>query len=160
MRRARHHYEKMFRQSERRCQGLLESSQNAIACVRNGKVIYSNQAFTQLMSKGGEHDISNIFSIIHPEDRQRFEQLFIGVETGQNLSDKAELRIMDENSKPQPVKMDAIVAYINEQQCAQISISPNVESGDTPKPPLPMPRLNCTANRLRSTVTIPLLHSI
>ena len=137
MRRARHHYEKMFRQSERRCQVLLESSQNAIACIRNGKVIYSNQALTQLLSTGGEREVSDIFSIIHSEDRQRFEQLLKGIETGQNLSDKAELRILDKSGEPQPVKIDAIVAYINEQQCAQISISPKVESGDVPEPSAP-----------------------
>ncbi len=137
MRRARHHYEKMFRQSERRCQVLLESSQHAIACIRNGKVIYSNQALTQLLSTGREREVSDIFSLIHSEDRQRFEQLLKGVETGQNLSDKAELRILDKNGKPQPVKIDAIVAYINEQQCAQISISPKVESGDIPEPSAP-----------------------
>ena len=134
MRRARHHYEKMFRQSERRCQVLLESSQKAIACIRNSKMIYSNQALTQLLSKGGEHETCTIFDIIHPEDRQRFEQLLKSVETGQNLSDKAELRIVDENGNPQPVKIDSIVAYVNEQQCAQVSITPNVESGVTPKP--------------------------
>ena len=160
MRRARHYYEKMFRQSERRCQVLLESSQNAIACIRNGKVIYSNQALTQLLSKGGKHEASNIFGIIHPEDRQRFEQLLKGVETGQNLSDKAELRILDKNREPQPVKIDAIVAYINEQQCAQVSITPTVESGDTPKPSSPAApiELNTTSPAQQSDNPAPAEH--
>jgi EAL domain-containing protein (putative c-di-GMP-specific phosphodiesterase class I)/DNA-binding NarL/FixJ family response regulator len=131
MRRARHHYEKMFRQSERRCQILLESSLNAIACVRNGKVIYANPAFNKLTSKHKEHGSSNITGIIHPDDRQRFEQLLKGVETGKNLSDKTDLRVLDENDKPLLVKVEAIVAYVNEQQCAQISISLNADSGDT-----------------------------
>jgi len=160
MRRARHHYEKMFRQSERRCQILLDSSQNAIACIRNGKVIYSNQALTQLLSKGGEHEASNLFGIIHPEDRQRFEQLLKGVETGQNLSDKGELRILDKNGNPQPVKIDAIVAYINEQQCAQVSFSPNVESGDIPKASAPTApiELHNTSPAQQSDNTAPTKH--
>ena len=130
MRRARHHYEKMFRQSERRCQILLESSVNAIACVRNGKVIYSNPAFGRLMSLRKEHGPGNITSIIHPDDRQGFEQLIKGVETGKNLSDRTELRVLDKNDEPQPAKVEAMVAYVNEQLCAQISIALNKEAGD------------------------------
>lgn len=133
MRRARHHYEKMFRQSERRCQILLESSLDAIACVRNGKVIYANPAFNQLTRKGRGHVSSRIIGIIHPDDRQRFEELLKGVETGKNLSDKTDLRILDENDRPQPAKVEAIVAHVNEQQCAQISISLTAGSGDTTK---------------------------
>jgi EAL domain-containing protein (putative c-di-GMP-specific phosphodiesterase class I)/PAS domain-containing protein len=123
MRRARHHYEKMFRESERRCQILLESSRNAIACIRHGKVIYSNPAFSQLISKGKEQGSNNLLSLIHPDDRQRFEELLRGVESGKNLSDRAELKILDANDKPLPVKVEAIVAHVNEQQCAQVSIS-------------------------------------
>jgi EAL domain-containing protein (putative c-di-GMP-specific phosphodiesterase class I) len=131
MRRARHHYEKMFRQSERRCQILLESSLNAIACVRNGKVIYSNPTFDRLTGKDKQQGAGNIGDIVHPDDRLAFERLLKGVETGKNLSDKAELRILDENGNPQPARAEAIVAHVNEQQCAQVSISLNVDAGDT-----------------------------
>ena len=123
IRRARHHYEKMFRQTERRCQVLLESSLNAIACVRNGKVIYSNPAFNQLINKGKALGAGGIMELVHPDDRHDLEQLIKGVETGKNLSDKTDLRILDENKKPQPAKVEAIVAYVNDQQCAQVSIS-------------------------------------
>ena len=125
MRRARHHYEKMFRESERRCQSLLESSSNAIACVRNGKVIYANPAFTKLVSDDKSHIANNIIGLIHPDHRQRFETLLKDVETGKNLSDKADLQILGTNDKPVPVKVEAMVAHVNEQQCAQVSISIN-----------------------------------
>ena len=121
LRRARHHYEKMFRQSERRCQILLESSLNAIACIRNGKVIYANPVFNQLRESPAKG--SQIIDLIHPEDQQRFEQLLSGIETGKNLSDRAELRILEENAGPRPTKVEAMLAYINEQPCAQISFS-------------------------------------
>ena len=133
IRRARHHYEKMFRQNERRCKVLLEASPNPIACVRNRKVIYSNQAFTQLLNNRGERDTSNIFAIIHPDDRQRFEQVLIGIESGQNLSDKTELHILDEKGNPQLVKIDAIVANVNEHQCAQVSISLDIAPDEASK---------------------------
>lgn len=124
LRRARHHYEKMFRESERRCQSLLESSANAIAYIRNGKVLLSNPAFDRLISSM-EQGAKNISQFIHPEDRQRFEELIIGVETGKNLSDKATLRLKNDNGKPRPVVIEAMVAHINEQQCAQLSLAVN-----------------------------------
>ena len=54
-----------------------------------------------------------------------------GVETGRNLSDKADLRLLDERGKPQPVRIEAIVAYVNDQQCAQVSIILNAGSKDS-----------------------------
>lgn len=134
MRRARYHYEKMFRQSERRCQILLESSINAIACIRNGKVIYSNPAFDRLTGKVDQQGAGNIVDIVHPDDRPAFEQLLKGVETGKNLSDKAQLRILDENDNPRPARVEAMVAHVNEQQCAQVSISLNADTGDSALP--------------------------
>lgn len=132
MRRGRHYYEKMFRQSERRCQILLESSPKAIACVRNSKVIYSNPSFDNLISKRKERGgTGNIIDLIHPDNRQTFEQLIKAVETGKNLSEKIDLLILDENDNPQAAKVEAIVAHINELQCAQISISLNVTPENT-----------------------------
>ena len=141
IRRARLHYEKMFRQSERRCQVLLESSLNAIACIRNGKVLYSNPIFNQLINKGNKQGAGGIIDIVHPDDRQGLEQLIKDVETGKNLSDKADLRILDENNKPQSAKVEAIVAYVNDQQCAQVSITLSAGPDDaigkvSPSPPV------------------------
>ena len=142
-RRARHHYEKMFRESERRCQILLESSRNAIACVRNGKVLYFNPSFERLTSNRKEKGIKGILDIIHPDDRQRFEELLQGIETGKNLSDRMELKILDSNGKPLPANLEAMVAHVNEQQCAQVSFAvntgPSLASTVTPKHEPPQP---------------------
>lgn len=126
-RRARHYYENMYRESERRCQSLLESSINAIACVRNGKVIYSNPVYDQLISRRKERDVKSITDLIHPDDRQRFEALVKDVETGKNLSDKAKLQILEENDKPRTAIIEAMAAHISDQQCAQVSICLNVQ---------------------------------
>jgi EAL domain-containing protein (putative c-di-GMP-specific phosphodiesterase class I)/PAS domain-containing protein len=121
-RRARRYYEKMFRESVRRCQILLESSSHAIVCMRNGKILYSNPAYDRLIEKN-KLDSKNISGLIHPDDRQRFEILLNSIESGANLSNKTELTILDENNKPMTAKIEAMVAHVNEQQCAQISIS-------------------------------------
>lgn len=141
MRRARHHYEKMFRQAERRCHALLESSGNAITCVRNGKVIYSNPAFNILVGKGKERIITNIIGIIHPNDRERFEQLLKGIEDGEYPSDKVDLRVLDESDKPQRAKIEAMVAYVNEQLCAQVTINLDDGADATAKQTTPNPSI-------------------
>ncbi len=142
-RRARHHYEKMFRESERRCKTLLESSRNAIACVRNGKILYSNPSFARLTSKLKEQGIKDIVGLVHPDDRQRFGELLLGIETGKNLSDKTELQILDANDKPMAAKVEAMAAHVNEQQCAQVSFTinsgPSLASTPPPKQETPQP---------------------
>jgi EAL domain-containing protein (putative c-di-GMP-specific phosphodiesterase class I)/CheY-like chemotaxis protein len=122
-RRARQYYEKMFRESERRCQTLLGSSINAIACIRNGKVLYSNPGFDRLINNSKAKNSLNILALAHPDDRQRFEALIKEVESGKNLSDRADLRLLDGDDKPFAVKVEAMVAHINDQQCAQVSIT-------------------------------------
>jgi EAL domain-containing protein (putative c-di-GMP-specific phosphodiesterase class I)/DNA-binding response OmpR family regulator len=137
-RRARHYYEKMFRESERRCQALLESSTNAIACVRNGKVLYSNPSFDRLINNGKVKEPHNIIALAYPDDQQRFEALIKEVETGKNLSDRAELRFLSADDKPLMAIVEAMVAHVNEQQCAQVSISVSVEPRATMKPSPPV----------------------
>ena|GEM_PF-3182849 len=126
LRRARRYYEKMFRQSERRCHILLESSSNAVACVRNGKVIYANPAYNNLFRSGKDHESNNIVALIHPDDQRRFNEVLKGIESGKNISDQAEIHMLDANGNPVPAKMEAMIAYVNEQPCVQVSMSVNM----------------------------------
>ena len=119
-RRARHYYEKMFRQSERRCQGLLESSCHAIGCVRNGKLLYRNAAFDRLMR---ECSAKAMIDLIHPDDRTRFEAVVKAVECGRNLSDSLEVRLANANGASQPFLAEVTAAQVNEQACAQLTLS-------------------------------------
>lgn len=131
-RRARHHYEKMFRESERRCQMLLDSSRNAIACVRNGKVLYSNPSYESLAGQRKE-----VADLIHPDDRATFETFVLNIESRKNLSDRIDLKVLGTDGTPLPAKAEAMAAHVNEQQCAQVSFvihtGPTLASAPTPQ---------------------------
>jgi len=119
-RRARHYYEKMFRQSERRCQGLLESSRHAIGCVRNGKLLYRNAAFDRLAR---DYSAKAMIDLIHPDDRTRFETVVKAVECGRNLADSLEVRLANANGTWQTYLAEVTAAQVNEQACAQLTLS-------------------------------------
>lgn len=119
-RRARQYYEKMFRQSERRCQGLLESSRHAIACIRNGKLLYRNFAFERLAR---ERTANGLAELIHPDDQPRFEVMIKAVESGRNLSDSMEVRLLNAQGAPHVYTAEALAAHVNEQPCAQLTLS-------------------------------------
>lgn len=119
-RRARHHYEKMFRQSERRCQGLLASSRHAIACLRGGKMLYRNRAFERLAR---EQSVKTVLDLIHPDDRSAFDSMIKAVETGRNLSDSLEVRLANAAGTAHLYVAEVMAAQINEQPCAQLTLS-------------------------------------
>jgi EAL domain-containing protein (putative c-di-GMP-specific phosphodiesterase class I)/PAS domain-containing protein len=119
-RRARQYYEKMFRQSERRCQGLLESSRHAIVCIRNGKLLYRNFAFERLVR---ERTAKGLAELIHPDDQPGFDTMIKAVESGRNLSDSMEVRLLNPQGAPQTYIAEALVAHVNEQPCAQVTLS-------------------------------------
>jgi len=145
-RRARHHYEKLFRESERRCHGLLDASQHAIACVRNGKTLYSNPAYDQLITKLNPN-AKYIADLVYSEERQKFEAMVKNVESGKNSSDKIALKIRGENGAPLPATIEAMIAHINDQQCAQITV--DINKGQTSAAsltPASKPDVAATAN--------------
>ena len=121
-RRARHYYEHMFRESERRCQSLLESSRNAIACVRAGKIIYSNPAFDALTSKQPEGGAASLNTLVHSEDRQVFINLIKETNNQHAASKQLILRIQGADGHQFKTTVEASCAHINGQQCVQLTI--------------------------------------
>lgn len=118
-RRARHYYEKMFRQSERRCQDLLASSRYAIACVRNGKLLYRNAAYERLAREQGA---KTVLDLIDPDQRPPFEAMIKAVESGRNLSDSLEVKLANAKGT-QLYRAEVMAAHVNEQSCAQLTLS-------------------------------------
>ncbi len=121
-RRARHYYEHMFRESERRCQSLLESSRNAIACVRAGKIIYSNPAFDTLTGKQPEGGAASLNTLVHSEDRQVFIDLIKETNSQHAVSKQLTLRIQGADGHPFKTTVEASSVHINGQQCVQLTI--------------------------------------
>ncbi len=130
-RRARHYYEHMFRESERRCQSLLETSRDAIVCVRKGKVIYANPVFGMLCKSAGMGDgMTDISAIVHADDRQPLVALLKRVSGGIESAESASLRISGKGGKAFPATVQAMVAHINGQRCVQLAIPVGSEKSE------------------------------
>lgn len=121
-RRARHYYERMFRESERRCQALLESSRNAIACVRAGKIIYSNPAFDMLTGRQAEGGAVSLNTLVHGDDRPAFIDLIKQISSQQADGKQLSLRVLGADGREFKTTVEASSAHVNGQQCVQLSI--------------------------------------
>lgn len=118
--RARHYYERMFRESERRCHALLESSHNAIACVRAGKIIYSNPAFNSLAITVSDNNAPTLTGVVHADDRQTFIDLIKRINQQIANVDRLELRVQGVDGHYFKTTVEASLAHINGQQCVQL----------------------------------------
>lgn len=126
-RRARHYYEHMFRESERRCHALLESAHHAIACMRAGKIIYGNPAFKRLI-KEGDGDTPALTALIHADDRQAFVDTVKRINHQIANVDRLELRLSAPDGRYCKTVVEVSLAHINGQQCVQLVFTPD---GDT-----------------------------
>jgi len=121
-RRARHYYERMFRESERRCHTLLEASRDAIACVRADKIIYSNPAFNGLGAQTGDGAAPSLTSLVHPDERQVLADVIKRVYQQIANNERMELRVHDAEGREFKTTVEAALAHINGQSCVQLII--------------------------------------
>ncbi len=122
-RRARQYYERMFRESERRCQSLLETSRNAIACVRAGKIIYNNPSFNALAGKQPDGGAASLNTLIHRDDQPAFLELIKEINHQQIGNKQLELRIQSADGREFKTTVEAASAHVNGQQCVQLTIT-------------------------------------
>src|SRR3569623_1277676 len=111
-RRARHYYERMFRESERRCHTLLEASRDAIACVRADKIIYSNPAFNGLGAQTGAGAAPSLTSLVHPDERQVLADVIKRVYQQIANNERMELRVHDAEGREFKTTVEAALAHI------------------------------------------------
>lgn len=122
-RRARHYYERMFRESERRCHTLLEGSHDAIACIRAGKIIYSNPTFNALVAPAGDDGVPSLSTLVHPDDRQALGDLIKRINHEIATKDRMRLRVRGADGREFETMVEASFAHLNGQQCVQLNIA-------------------------------------
>lgn len=122
-RRARQYYERMFRESERRCHALLEASRDAIACVRTGKIIYSNPAFNALAGQAGDASAPELTDLVHPDERQTLIDVIKRIHQQIANKERMELRVQGSDGREFKTTVEVALAHVNGQPCAQITIA-------------------------------------
>jgi diguanylate cyclase (GGDEF)-like protein/PAS domain S-box-containing protein len=125
-RRQLHSYEIRLKESETRCQALLNSARDAIAYIHEGAHIYANPAYLKLFGYANEEDLQGItlMNMVHNEDRDALKSfLRRSIKEGRAL-DPIGLTGLHNNGSQFPLQMGCIPMRLNDEPCLQILIQP------------------------------------
>jgi diguanylate cyclase (GGDEF)-like protein/PAS domain S-box-containing protein len=131
-RRRRRALESHLRESEQRCQLLLESSKDAIAYINDGMHVYANQSYMEFL---GYDDIDDLICIpvldtLTSESAGRYKE-FMKAFTGKD-EDNSTLTCVARRSDDQElnVKMTVSAATYDGELCTQIVLQPEHNDGE------------------------------
>jgi multidomain signaling protein FimX len=120
-----HQLENSIKESEKRCQALLDSSRDAIAYIHEGMHIYSNKSYLDLFKFGASEDMEGmpILDMVGMDDRDKFKNFLRdnhkdGVFTNQKL----QLSLKNADSTEFDGEMEFSPASIDGEPCIQVII--------------------------------------
>lgn len=117
------HLEASLRESERRCDALIDSSRDPIAYVHEGMHIRANPAYLEMFGYDDFEDVEgmSILDMIAPADADRFKKLLKGFSKGEVSTDeRQEVQARDADGKHFPAVMEFSHAEYEGEACLQI----------------------------------------
>ncbi|WP_297529596.1 putative bifunctional diguanylate cyclase/phosphodiesterase [Thiohalobacter sp.] len=124
-RRALQRFETIYRESERRCRALLDTSRDAIAYVHDGMHIYANQSYLEMFGFDDMEEIEGhpIMDMVAPEDHGSFKD-FLRSYGKEDSEEIAELEVSCVSASKGSFKalMEFAPASIEGEACTQIVI--------------------------------------
>ncbi|WP_097460040.1 EAL domain-containing protein [Mangrovitalea sediminis] len=131
-RRRRRLLESHLRDSEQRCQLLLESSKDAIAYVNDGMHVYANQSYLEFC---GYHDIDELMCIpildtLAPESQEAFRDFMKAF--AESREDGKQLKCVTRRSDDTEISviMQASAATYDGEPCIQIVLRPEQDNAE------------------------------
>jgi len=123
-RRAHARCEQAWRESEKRCHALLDSSRDAIAYVHEGMHIYANPAYLEMFGFADLEELEGIpiLDMVAPEDHERFKEFFRAYSKGEAESDELEVKGIKPDGSTFPARMIFAPASVEGEPCTQIII--------------------------------------
>ena len=120
-----------IRDSEKRCQNLLESSKDAVAYIHDGMHVYANQAYLELFGYESVEDLEGmpIMDMVAAPAQQAFKSFLKNYHTdGQSQ----ELRTTGINGDGSafPMRMTFSQATYADERCTQVVISANADNAE------------------------------
>jgi diguanylate cyclase (GGDEF)-like protein/PAS domain S-box-containing protein len=130
MRRELREAEAQFRESEKRCQTLLESSKDAIAYVHEGMHIFLNESYAELFGYEDPDDILPVpvIDLIAAEDQGKYKIFEKDFRAGKSRRGEMDCTITQRGGESSKVHMRLQRATYDEESCTQIVISSNQDS--------------------------------
>ncbi|HET6633110.1 MAG TPA: EAL domain-containing protein [Rhodanobacteraceae bacterium] len=122
MRRNVRELEAALRESERRCDSLLDSSRDPIAYVHEGMYVRANQAYLEMFGLGSFEEIEGLtlLDMVAPEDAPDFKALLQRLVRGEKPPEKLELHARHSDGSSFPAVMQFASATFEGEPCLQI----------------------------------------
>lgn len=124
LRRALKRCEKSYRESEKRCRSLLDSSRDAISYVHEGMHVYCNTAYLAMFGFSELEDLEGmpLMNLVAPEDHGKLKDFLRRYSKG--ADERAELEILALRADGETFKaqMEFTPASIEGERCTQIVV--------------------------------------
>ncbi len=123
-RRAQRRLEARLRETERRCDALIDSSRDPIAYVHEGMHIRANQAYLEMFGYDDFEDIEgmSLLDMVAPQHVEDFRQLLKSLAQGEAPPPRYELQARDIDGNVFPAAMEFIQAQYEGEPCVQVVI--------------------------------------
>ncbi|UHQ18480.1 GGDEF domain-containing protein [Lysobacter sp. KIS68-7] len=121
-RRAQRLLEAQVRETERRCDALIDSSREPIAYVHEGMHIRANQAYLEMFGFGSFEDIEgmSLLDLVAPGHVADFKTLLKKLSKGETPPPRYELEAIDQDNNHFPAVMEFTPAFYDGESCVQI----------------------------------------
>lgn len=117
--------ETSIKETEKRCEALLDSSRDAIAYIHEGMHVYSNQSYLKLFGFGESEDLEGmpILDMVGIDDRDDFKSfLRDNSKIGSSESEKLKLNLSNSDGTEFKGEMEFSPASIDGEPCIQLII--------------------------------------
>ena len=123
-RRAQRRLEARLRETERRCDALIDSSRDPIAYVHEGMHIRANQAYLEMFGYDDFEDIEgmSLLDMVAPQHVEGFRQLLKDLAHGEAPPPRHELQARDVEGNAFPAAMEFLQAQYEGEPCLQVVI--------------------------------------
>jgi multidomain signaling protein FimX len=114
--------EAQVRETERRCDALIESSRDPIAYVHEGMHIRANPAYLEMFGFDSFEDIEgmSLLDLVGPQYVDDFKQLLKSLSKGESAPPRYELEARDIEGNPFPAVMEFTPALYEGEPCLQV----------------------------------------
>jgi diguanylate cyclase (GGDEF)-like protein/PAS domain S-box-containing protein len=121
-RRTLRHLEVQVRETERRCDALIESSRDPIAYIHEGMHIRANAAYMDMFGFDGFEDLEgmSLLDLVAPKHVDGFKTLLKGLSKGEPPPPRYELEAHDGDGHAFPAVMEFTAAMYEGEPCLQV----------------------------------------
>ncbi len=130
-RRQRRIAERSLKETEKRCQLLLDSSVDAIAYVLDGMHIYANRSYTQLFGYEDADDLAAepMLELIAPQDQDSFKE-FLRTYAAKGEYGETRCTAVTSDGQEFPAMLSFSPANYDGEPCTQVVIRPETASAE------------------------------